>query len=135
MKIRLRVDSPLAAEIAAGKAQFAFDAGSTRGWKCDGPAAPGDAWKVHFLDGSFAGYCICCPKCGFLHYWTQAKNCPRGNDGRCIHTRQEPKRSCWDWSGDAAAGTLTASPSLHSRGEDGGCGWHGFLKNGELTGA
>lgn len=31
--------------------------------------------------------------------------------------------------------TLTLTPSIHSVADKGGCGWHGFITNGEVTGA
>jgi hypothetical protein len=31
--------------------------------------------------------------------------------------------------------TLTLTPSIHSDPAKGGCGWHGFITNGEVLGA
>lgn len=117
------------------------------------PAKPGDIWRSRWyaselrdgqyvqVDGPLAGYAICCPKCLHVHSWNQATNCvfelqPREwtkLDGTvesynvCGHNG---KGSCWNWTGSAEDGTLSASPSLHSNEAKGGCGWHGFLTNG-----
>ena len=89
-------------------------------------AEPGDTWRIRWYaedgEGPIAGYAICCPRCGQVHYWTTALNCKP-----CPH---QGKSSCWQWSGSAEAGTLTASPSLFAQRA---CGWHGWLRNGELT--
>ena len=107
---------------------------------------PGDIWRITWYKegggpgGPFAGYAICCPKCGDIHQWTTATNCAfqptshsyKSTDGSeksyktCGHSG---KASCWDWGGSAEEGTLTANPSLlcHT------CGYHGWLRNGELT--
>lgn len=46
----------------------------------------------------------------------------------------EPGRPMWTRTGDDFE-TLTLAPSIHSVIEKGGCGWHGFITNGEVTGA
>ncbi|WP_445818652.1 DUF6527 family protein [Bradyrhizobium sp. WU425] len=38
----------------------------------------------------------------------------------------------WDWNHDEQSPTL--SPSINCNGP-GGCGWHGFITNGEVTNA
>jgi hypothetical protein len=105
-------------------------------------AQPGDTWRVQWSGGPMAGYAICCPGCKQVHHWCTANNCARdipwtvvGSDGqeysgmKCQH---EGVGSCWNWSGSAEDGTLTATPSLHCTKDLGGCGWHGFLTNGEM---
>lgn len=96
------------------------------------PIEPGDAWPISWSMGGHAGYAIVCPRCRQVHTWTLARNC--GFDvvnGQCGHKRDGGKGSCWTWTGDLAAGTLTADPSLLNG--DPECGWHGWLKNGELV--
>jgi hypothetical protein len=39
----------------------------------------------------------------------------------------------WTWDGNEEAPTL--SPSVDCRVEDGGCGWHGWIRAGKLEGA
>lgn len=91
---------------------------------------PGDVWRIVFGDGETAGYAICCPKCQEIHYWTSANNCDRSDGGSCVHEKQHA--SCWTWTGSAEANTLTANPSLHA---SGACGWHGWLRDGVLSGS
>lgn len=92
--------------------------------------SPGDIWRSNWYkeggEGPIAGYVICCPTCGDVHPWTTATNCEPKVDGVCRHSGTS---SCWDWIGSAEEGTLSASPSLlcHT------CGYHGWLRNGELT--
>lgn len=133
-RIRFRTDG---VHIAERKAQGKdYDPYYDRAaWDATPPAQPGDIWRVFWraedsegngINGPFAGYYICCPGCKQVHAWTTALNClPKP----CPH---EGKSSCWAWSGSAEAGTLTASPSLYSVKENGGCGWHGWLQNGVL---
>src|SRR5690348_3484571 len=106
-------------------------------WDATPPAQPGDIWRVFWrgedsegngINGPFAGYDICCPGCKQVHAWTTVNNCSTRrrasatDEGMtCDHMG---KSSCWNWSGSAEAGTLTASPSLYSVKEMGGCGWH-----------
>jgi hypothetical protein len=107
------------------------------------PVQPGDTWRVRWYapegrEGPIAGYAIGCPTCGMVHAWTTANNCQAGR--RAIGTtsitvcEHSGTGSCWQWSGSAEAGTLTASPSLHSVLALGGCGFHGFLTGGVLRG-
>lgn len=104
------------------------------------PAKPGDTWRLRWSSpdyphgdvGPLAGYAIGCEKCGGVRYWTTANNCASrralpGGGFTCDH---EGKSSCWDWTGSAEDGTLTAKPSLQDLGD---CKWHGWLTNGELA--
>lgn len=116
-------------------------------------AEPGDVWRIfygHGVDGVqvddwVAGYAICCIGCGRVHNWTSALNCgqkvkrayqdTQGNRQEyetCIH--QEQHTSCWSWTGDAEAGTLTAASSLQVVADrcPWHCGWHGFIQNGDI---
>ena len=43
-------------------------------------------------------------------------------------------RPQWERIGDDFQ-SMTLSPSIYAPKNKGGCGWHGWLKNGELTGA
>lgn len=139
-RIRFRTDGSHIADLKAqGKPYDSFYDQAI--WEATPPAQPGDIWRVHWyaedaegshIDGPFAGYDVCCPGCLRVHAWTTAINCSQKNaQGRCPH---EGQSSCWSWSGSAEAGTLTASPSLHSVPDRGGCGWHGWLQNGILRG-
>lgn len=95
------------------------------------PIEPGDAWRVNWSNGNLAGYAIICPTCRQVHTWTTAQNCTVNVvDGRCEHNRLGTG-SCWQWSGSLETGDLTAMPSLHS--PPPGCGWHGWLRNGQLV--
>lgn len=40
---------------------------------------------------------------------------------------------CWEREGDTFE-TLTLKPSIKRAREHGGCGWHGFITNGEVSG-
>ena len=111
-------------------------------------AQPGDAWRIVWIEpGSWAssveeddprplaGYILTCPSPECLegvHLWVQAGNCNcRDKETqKCCH---DGKGSCWDWSGKASDGTLTANPSLFASGAK--CAWHGWLRNGEMTSA
>lgn len=148
MGIRFRTDSAHtaddAARLARGVETTYYDPPELEGIE---PARPGDTWRVRWKatieqeaqgisEGPIAGYAICCPKCLQVHFWTTALNCASlrplpGGGSVCDHSGVG---SCWAWTGSAEDGTLTASPSLHSVAEKGGCGWHGFLTNGELRG-
>jgi hypothetical protein len=108
-------------------------------------AEPGDVWRIywyhhddqgHQLNDWIAGYAICCLGCGRVHPWTQALNCGQKIQTEygesCIHVQN--RTSCWTWTGSAEEGTLTASPSLQVVKErcEWGCGWHGYIQNGDL---
>ena len=102
------------------------------------PAEPGDTWPMHWhsdgdAEGPLAGYGICCPRCGEIHWWTTATNCTTNLvDGACEHRRRSGRLgSCWTWTGDPTQNRLSASPSLFASGP-GACGWHGWLTDGEL---
>lgn len=148
-RIRFRSDNAHLADDAAR-----VDRGEEPLWhNADDPellnhriALPGDTWRVRWNkndgEGPIAGYAICCPGCKQVHHWCTALNCePKipwsviGTDGKeytGTHCRHEGNGSCWEWSGSAEDGTLTATPSLHCLSDRGGCGWHGFLTNGEM---
>lgn len=116
-------------------------------WREVPPLEPGDCWRIHWKQTVeqeargdapvLAGYELGCPRCHRAHAWTTAHNCSTrrpipGEDGSpigytCAHSGTG---SCWTWTGDAEAGTLTASPSLHATGA---CGWHGWLRSGQLV--
>src|SRR4051812_30389193 len=110
-------------------------------WDATPPAQPGDVWRIFWhhrvddiqVNDQIAGYDICCIACGRCHAWTSARNCgSRKEDGSCDHTNA--RSSCWQWSGSAEAGTLSASPSLQVIKEycPWGCGWHGYITNGDI---
>jgi hypothetical protein len=155
-RIRFRTDSAFKADDTARRAR-----GEPLQWHHPEeldvdpvpPAEPGDVWRVRWGGtreqqergevGPIAGYEICCIKCKHNHAWCTSTNCPTakpftftGTDGksytynRCDH---EGVGSCWVWTGSPEAGDLTASPSLWSVVEKGGCGYHGFLQNGILS--
>lgn len=90
-------------------------------------AQPGDVWELRNKNGGLTGYGLTCPneQCeSGAHAWDHARDCP---------LRAAPDAPpCWAWTGSAEEGTLTASPSLHVVKEWGGCGWHGFLRNGQM---
>lgn len=44
----------------------------------------------------------------------------------------DPGEPTWSRTGDTFE-ALTLSPSIHRVKEKGGCGWHGWIKNGEVT--
>jgi len=100
-------------------------------------AEKGDVWRIHWAnDRGIAGYAICCIVCGRVHTWTQARNCStKKGDGTCAHNSGENLSSCWNWSGSAEEGTLTATPSLMVVTEvcEWHCNYHGFITNGEIT--
>lgn len=106
------------------------------------PAQPGDVWRIRWVEGDprrqtyrhdapddwpIGGYALWCPNeaCDYgVHVWDHAMDCP-APFGACKYNRT----SCWEWSGTPEDGTLTAHPSLWVKG---GCGWHGFLRSGEM---
>lgn len=142
MKICFRTDNQHIAEAKALGREWRKFYGAKKRWNETPPAEPGDVWRVRWYrqnrqnnEGPVAGYDICCPRCRHVHAWTTAHNCgsrrslPDGGGFTCDHMG---KSSCWTWTGSAEEGTLTASPSLHASAEHGGCGWHGWLQNGDL---
>lgn len=60
--------------------------------------------------------------------------CPRGAGKRAcavpIHPNALPNGASWQWNGNEEAPTLT--PSINCVG---GCGWHGFITQGRMSGA
>lgn len=86
------------------------------------PAELGDVWRAG------VGYALTCPNdCDQgVHVWDHAWDC-RPNARKCTGA------GCWSWTGSPEAGDLTAQPSLHVLAEKGGCGWHGWLRNGEMV--
>jgi hypothetical protein len=115
-----------------------------QGWENTPKTEPGDVWRIFYhhevdgvqVDDQIAGYAICCIACGRVHVWTSARNCnqkvPMPWGESCVH--REAHTSCWTWTGSAEAGTLTAAPSLQVLKEHclWGCGWHGFIQNGDI---
>lgn len=88
----------------------------------------GDVWVLHNRNGGVTGYALTCPNQACpqgVHPWDHAYNCP---------VRSEPDAPpCWTWTGSIEEGNLTASPSLHVMAELGGCGWHGWLRDGQMV--
>ncbi len=132
-RIRFRTDGNHWADLKAGgltaeqfREEWKETGVSAEEFEATPKAEPGDTWRIQWYasegEGPLAGYAICCPGCGRLHYWTTANNCKP-----CTHSG---KSSCWQWTGSAEQGTLTARPSLLSN----ACGWHGFLTDGEMNG-
>jgi hypothetical protein len=92
------------------------------------PAEPGDVWILHNRNGEVVGYGLTCPNEACeqgAHPWDHARDCP-------VRTAPDAP-PCWTWTGSIEDGSLTASPSLHVVKEWGGCGWHGWLRNGEMV--
>lgn len=141
MKIRFRTDGWHFADLKAKgttaatmRNEYGYNEHDVARFEALPPAEPGDCWRVRWHkeegDGPIAGYAICCPLCKNIHAWTTASNCAsRLPGGSCQHSGNG---SCWNWTGSAEDGTLTASPSLYCQESLGGCGWHGWLQNGDL---
>lgn len=56
--------------------------------------------------------------------------CPRGRTcAVALRPDTLPNGASWEWNGNEQSPTLT--PSINCVG---GCGWHGFVTNGEMTG-
>lgn len=95
-------------------------------------AQAGDAWRINWYEpegnGLLAGFAICCPKCGLVHYWTSANNCAskRKTESGSIICDHTGKASCWSWTLDESGRPITARASLFANG-DGHCGYHGWL--------
>ena len=155
MKMRFRTDGwHFADKKAAGESfedqcapsdpWLALDSEARKTWNETPKAEPGDVWRIHWkhddgngnqIDDWIAGYAICCIGCGRVHNWTGARNCPQKITKEwgesCIH--RENHSSCWDWSGSAEEGTLTASPSLQVIADNPGeCAWHGYIIQGNV---
>lgn len=122
-----------------------FSPGEIEAYERFEPAQPGDTWRIRWYQegggGPVAGYAICCPRCRKIHHWSIATNCSgqktahqytdSKGQARIYETCEHSgKASCWDWTGSAEEGTLTARPSLHCTAPD--CGWHGWLTDGVL---
>jgi Family of unknown function (DUF6527) len=161
-RMRFRTDSPwIAAAKAKGRTfEQEYDGDVGDGWAPTPEARaiwdatplpePGDTWRVRWYGSdAMAGYDICCPKCREIHGWTTATNCGsrralpeweytdpttgvksmKPGGFTCDHSGVG---SCWNWQGSAEDNAMTASPSLWCQEEKGGCGWHGWLQNGEM---
>jgi hypothetical protein len=92
-----------------------MDAGGAGIMDRDGRPAP----PRHGIGLSFT-----CPCCGAWRY------VPFSNplDGGPPH---QPDHALWHRTGETFE-TLTLTPSVLSAVEKGGCGWHGFITNGEV---
>lgn len=78
---------------------------------------PGEMLPLEGPSGAVAGYLYCCPGCGSYSYISIGE----GVSGpRWSVTAGDPRDP----------GTLTLVPSLWHRGA---CGWHGYLRAGELA--
>ncbi len=103
------------------------------------PAQEGDVWRLAgFMNRpeTAGGYALTCPKrdCAEgVHRWWHAAGCPAGNDSdaACVHGAD--RTSCWTWTGTPEEGNLSANPSLWCMAERGGCGWHGWLRDGSMV--
>ena len=110
-------------------------------WEVRGsPTKPGTiAWtSVGHEDWPLVGYGLWCPNEACVegvHLWDHATDCPADTGkGPCKRNRPSGQvQSCWVWGGSIIHGTLTAHPSLFVDHES--CGWHGWLKDGVMTGA
>lgn len=128
--------------------EWGYNADEKAGFDALEPALPGDIWRLSWHrnegEGPTAGYAICCPLCKQLHYWTTATNCgtqyetsytdSKGVAHKSMTCTHSGEGSCWNWTGSAEEGTLSASPSLHCVKDLGGCGWHGWLQDGVMRG-
>lgn len=99
---------------------------------------PGDCWRigVYGNPNGTAGYAICCPRCREVHFWTHAVNCKTRRslpDGGSTCGHERTGTSCWTWQTRWKGVPVNARPSLHCDAKLGGCGYHGFLRNGALT--
>jgi hypothetical protein len=83
---------------------------------CDAELEPGDVALFECADGTVEDLAIACPGCG----------------RRSSLPLVAGYRSRWTVTGGdvRAPASLTLSPSIWHRIEDGGCGWHGYLRNG-----
>lgn len=141
--MRFRTDARYIAEAKALGREYADFYGTREVWDATPPAEPGDTWRaLWFRTEAVAGYDICCPICKHVHAWTTALNCRSrrtrtgtredGTTFEYVACDHSTVGSCWRWTGSAEDGTLSASPSLWCQQEKGGCGFHGYLTNGEL---
>lgn len=84
-------------------------------------------------DWPIVGYVLTCPVVTCtqgVHRWDHAHDCPAHKGQEC---QQGAGRGCWTWTGSVEDGTLTGSPSLHAPTELGGCGFHGWMRDGVLS--
>ena len=97
------------------------------------PTQPGDCWRLGWYGNeNLSGFAICCPQCGEVHHWGSATNCTSrrelpGGGFTCDHAG---KASCWTWTLGPDGAPTDVSPSLFAQGA---CGWHGWLRGGELV--
>lgn len=90
----------------------------TGGAFCEDGVQPGDVTTFE-PDGSVEELAIACPGCG------RRSMLPLVAGHRCRWTVT---------AGDVRdPSSLTLSPSIFHRSEDGGCGWHGYLTKGVFT--
>lgn len=145
LQIRFRTDDSNHVQMRMKGTAWADHLGvSQETYEALSPALPGDTWRLRWYaehgEGPIAGYAIWCPKCNDLHHWTTATNCRQGGQEHSYKDEAGTEHryyvcghsgvgSCWQWSGSAEDGTLTARPSLlcHT------CGFHGWLTNGVLS--
>jgi hypothetical protein len=121
------------------------------------PARPGDVWQLRqnpsgpYVQRSYGGNRPGWPVCGYVlvcpvatcpeggHDWDHAFDCPAGARFGAACKRGAARASCWDWSGNAGDGTLTANPSLQvlpcpdAAGVPTTCQFHGWLRAGHLA--
>lgn len=71
-----------------------------------------------------------CGKCGIRCYVDFANPL----DGGASLWDEYPTHPAWQRTGETFK-TLTLTPSILRSRAKGGCGWHGFITNGEVTGA
>ena len=85
------------------------------------PAPPGHASRLVHGDGEPAGFIFACPGCG------SQSHLPLG--------RVVDVRPTWTvTAGDPRTGVgLSLAPSIHHTTALGGCGWHGYLRDGVLV--
>lgn len=92
------------------------------------PAEDGDIWYVRQQNLVIAGFALTCPRPNCesgVHAWAHAHDCTQRDDPR--HT------SCWTWTGTPEKMDLSAEPSLMVDPSRGGCGFHGWLRKGNLV--
>lgn len=74
---------------------------------------PGDIEFVEDRKGVLHSIIACCPRCAIPCVLPIRTNPPHG----------------WSWNGSKESPTL--QPSIHHN--NGSCGWHGYLKDGEFV--
>lgn len=83
---------------------------------------PGEMLPLFLEDGSLDGFGYCCPGCGRRSYLGVGPS--SSQTWRVVSGDPRDPRD---------PGTLTLSPSIHHTTALGGCGWHGYLRAGELA--